>query len=305
MKILVTGGAGFIGSHIVDKYIELDHDVVIIDNLSTGVKKNINPKAKFYEMDINSKDVEDIFKEHKFDIINHHAAQMNVRVSVDDPIFDAKSNILGLLNLLNNAVKYEVKKFIFVSSGGVIYGDDVELPIIETAKKDPQSPYGISKITGEYYLKFFNKVHGLNFTTFRYANVYGPRQNPKGEAGVISIFTTKMLKNEQPIIFGDGKQTRDYVYVKDVVTANISALEKGNKEAFNIGTSVETNVNDLYDMVKSLTNYSKDVMHVEERAGELQRNALNTSKAKTLLDWEPKFNLNTGIKETIEWFKHQ
>ena len=303
MKILVTGGAGFIASHVADAYIEEGHDVVIIDNLSTGKEENLNPDAKFYNIDIRDEKVEEIFKEHNFDVVNNHAAQMNVRVSVENPILDAQVNVLGLINLLKNCVKYKVKKFIDVSSGGVIYGDDVPFPIVETAKKGPASPYGITKLTGERYVEFFSKTYGLKFSALRYSNVYGPRQNPKGEAGVISIFSTLMLKNKQPIIFGDGSQIRDYVYIKDVVAANLAVLTKGDNEAFNIGTGIETDVNGIFSVLKDAIGYPKDAKHIEAKPGDLQKNVLDNSKAKTILDWTPKFNLKEGIRQTVEWFK--
>ncbi len=304
MKILVTGGAGFIGSHIVDSLIEKGHEVVVIDNLITGQKANLNKKAIFYKIDIQDKKVEEIFKKHKFDLVNHHAAQMNVRVSVDDPIFDANNNILGLLNLLNNSAKYGVKKFIFVSSGGTIYGDDAKLPIKEDEIKAPASPYGISKITGEYYVKFFSNVHGLKYSILRYSNVYGPRQNPKGEAGVVSIFSTLMLENKTPVIFGDGKQTRDYVYVKDIVNANMLVMEgKGDNDYFNLAIQKEIDVNELFDAMSIIIGYKGKPIYAPARPGELQRNSLDISKAKKILGWKPKYTFEEGLKETVEWFK--
>lgn len=304
MKILVTGGAGFIASHIVDSLIEKGHDVVVVDNLVTGQKTNLNKKARFYEMDIQDKKVEDIFKKHKFDLVNHHAAQMNVRVSVDDPIFDANNNILGLLNLLNNSVKYGVKKFVFVSSGGTIYGDDAKLPIKEDEIKAPASPYGISKITGEYYVKFFSSVHGIKYSILRYSNVYGPRQNPKGEAGVVSIFSTLMLENKTPVIFGDGKQTRDYVYVKDIVNANMLVMDgKGDNDYFNLAIQKEIDVNQLFNAMAKIIGYKGKPSYAPARPGELQRNSLDISKAKKVLGWKPKYSFEEGLKETIEWFR--
>lgn len=304
MKILVTGGAGFIASHIVDSLIEKGHDVVVVDNLVTGQKTNLNKKARFYEIDIQDKKVEDIFKKHKFDLVNHHAAQMNVRVSVDDPIFDANNNILGLLNLLNNSVKYGVKKFVFVSSGGTIYGDDAKLPIKEDEIKAPASPYGISKITGEYYVKFFSSVHGIKYSILRYSNVYGPRQNPKGEAGVVSIFSTLMLENKTPVIFGDGKQTRDYVYVKDIVNANMLVMDgKGDNDYFNLAIQKEIDVNQLFNAMAKIIGYKGKPSYAPARPGELQRNSLDISKAKKVLGWKPKYSFEEGLKETIEWFR--
>lgn len=304
MKIIVTGGCGFIGSNLVDELIKLNHDVVVIDNLSTGKKENLNKKAKFYLADIRDKEkIDEIFKKEMPSIVNHHAAQIDVRKSVSDPAFDASINIIGLINLLQLSVKYQVKKFINVSSGGVIYGDDATLPILENESKNPLSPYGISKLTGEYYLNFFNKIYGLKYTTFRYSNVYGPRQDPYGEAGVISIFANLMLNNKEPIIFGDGNQTRDYVFVKDVVNANIIALEKGENEAFNIGTMKETSVNELFSFLKEIISFKGNPKHAPARPGELLRNCLNNQKAINLLGWKPKYDLKHGLRETIDWIK--
>lgn len=304
MKVLVTGGAGFIGSHIVDGYLVEGHNVVVIDNLSSGKKENIHKKTKFYCLDITDKaKLKNIFEAEHFDIVNHHAAQIDVRKSVSDPLFDAHTNIIGLLNLLQNSVAHRVKRFIFASSGGVIYGDDAVLPIQEHAKKNPLSPYGISKLTSEYYLNFYHTVYGLSFTILRYSNVYGPRQNPHGEAGVISIFSRLMLQGKKPTIFGDGAQTRDYVYVKDIVYANLLALEKGDNEAFNIGTGKETNVNELFEIIKRIVGYKGKVKYEKARAGELLRNCLDITKANKKLGWKPRHSLEQGLKETIDWMR--
>jgi len=303
-KILVTGGAGFIGSHVVDGYIDAGHEVVIVDNLASGKLENVNKKASFYQMDItDTSKIDRIFETERFDIVNHHAAQIDVRKSVLNPVFDANTNILGLLNLLENCVKYKIKKFIFVSSGGVIYSDDAVLPIQEESAKNPISPYGITKLTSEFYLGFYSKVHGLPFTSLRYSNVYGPRQNPQGEAGVIAIFSNLMLQENQPIIYGDGNKTRDYVYVKDVLNANLLALEKGDNGAYNIGTGVETSVNELFSKLKMIIGYRQGVKYENDRPGELLRNSLNVEKAKHGLNWVPKYDLESGLKETVEWLK--
>ncbi len=303
MKILVTGGAGFIGSNLVDALIEQGHNVVIIDNLSTGKKENINKKAKFYKANIQDKNIEGIFKKEMPDIVDHHAAQIDVRKSVADPGFDAGINIIGLINLLQLSSKYKVKKFINVSSGGVIYAEGAKLPIKEDEKKGPISPYGISKLTGEYYVNFFHKIYGLKYTTMRYSNVYGKRQDPMGEAGVISIFSNLLLQNKQPTIFGDGKQTRDYVYVKDVVSANVLAMEKGDNEAFNIGTGIQTDVTALFKTMQDIIGFKGEPVYAPSRPGELLKNCLDNSKAKKLLGWQPRYTLKEGMKETIEWVK--
>ncbi len=224
MKILVTGGAGFIASHIADAFIEEGHSVHILDNLSSGFEKNINPKASFIKADIRDKSLSKIFEKEKFDVINHHAAQMDVRRSVADPAFDAEINILGTINLLQNAVKYKVSKFMFASTGGAIYGEQEYFPADEKHPTAPLSPYGISKLSVEKYLFFYKAQYDLNYSILRYANIYGPRQNPHGEAGVVAIFSKKLLNGEQPVINGEGKQTRDYTFVKDVVKANLLAL---------------------------------------------------------------------------------
>lgn len=303
MKILVTGGAGFIASNLVDELISQGHDVAIIDNLSTGKKVNINKKARFYKADIRDKSLEKIFAKEKPEVVNHHAAQIDVRHSVEDPIYDANINIFGLLNLLKLSRQFNVRKFINVSSGGVIYGEDARLPIKEEEMKKPISPYGIAKLTAEFYVRFYHRIHGLKFTSVRYSNVYGKRQDPLGEAGVVAIFSNLMLSNKQPTIFGDGKQTRDYIYVRDVVNANILALTKGDNEEFNIGTRKETDVNQLFQTIKKITGYTGNPNYAPARPGELNRSCLDNSKAKKLLGWQPSYSLEDGLKETISWVK--
>lgn len=302
MKILITGGAGFIGSNVADKLVELGHKVVIVDNLSTGKNEYVNPKAVFYKMDIRDKKLESIFKKEKPDIVNHHAAQMDVRVSVEKPDYDADINLMGLLNILQNCVKYKVKKVIYISSGGVVYGE-TDKACKETDKKDPQSPYGITKLTGETYLYFYSKVYGLKFTSLRYSNVYGPRQDPHGEAGVVAIFSRLMIANKEATIFGDGKQSRDFVFVKDVVDANIKSLKKGDGEAYNIGTGNPTSVNELFDRLSKIAGYNQKPKHVAARPGELLINYLDVKKAKKELNWSPKHSSEQGLKETFNWIK--
>jgi UDP-glucose 4-epimerase len=300
LNILVTGGAGFIGSNVVDRYIELGHNVVIVDNLSTGKKSNLNPKAVFYKVDVQDR-LDKIFEKHKFDIVNHHAAQMDVRKSVEDPLFDAKVNILGIINVLENCVKHKVRKVIFISSGGVVYGQPKKMPPNEDFPYAPESPYGVSKVTSEFYLRYYSAVHGLNFTALRYSNVYGPRQNPEGEAGVVAIFSRQMLKNGTCKIFGDGKQTRDYVFVGDVVEANVAALTKGEGNSFNIGTGVRTSVLDLFNRLAKITGYKILPDYMPARKGELLENYLDASKAKKTLAWSPKISIDDGLKRTAEW----
>lgn len=302
MNILVTGGCGFIGSHIVDAYIDLGHSVWVIDNLSTGDIKNLNPKAKLIEIDITNSDIEKIFKQVKLDAINHHAAQINVRTSVSDPVFDAKVNILGSLNLITLAVKHHVKRFIFASSGGTVYGEPSQLPITEEFSINPSSPYGISKATTEKYLTLYANMDDLDYVILRYSNVYGPRQISKSEAGVISIFIEHILKHEECTIFGDGNQTRDYVYVGDVVTANTAALDC-KADVFNIGTGIETKVNDLVDILTDITNHDIPHKHNDPRSGEVLRNVLDNGKAISIIKWQPRISLKQGIRKTFEYFQ--
>jgi len=305
MNILVTGGAGFIGSNIVDEYLRAGHTVVIVDNLSTGKIDNVNPNAKFHAIDLRDPAIETVFKELKIDVINHHAAQMDVRKSVADPRIDASVNILGLLNVMELGVRYGVKKVIFSSTGGAIYGEQDSFPADEKHPLRPLSPYGITKLATEKYLYFYNAVYGIEHVILRYANIYGPRQNPHGEAGVIAIFADKMLKGEQPVINGDGKQTRDYVYVSDVVRANVLALTYPSSDIFNIGTGVESDVNMLFRTIKKFSGATCEEKHAEAKKGEQMRSVIDHSKARKILGWEPTVTLDDGLKKTVEFFKEK
>lgn len=305
MNILVTGGAGFIASHIVDAYIKEGHNVVIVDNLVTGRKENINPKATFYEMDIRDPKIEELIKKHNIEVINHHAAQMDVRKSVEDPIYDAEINVLGVLNLLEGAKKHKIKKFIFASTGGAIYGEQDYFPADENHPLRPISPYGITKLTTEKYLYYYNVEFNLTYAVLRYANVYGPRQNPHGEAGVVAIFTNKMLKGEKPIINGDGTQTRDFVYVGDVVRANLLALNKIENEIYNIGTGIETDINTLFRIIRNYINPDIPEEHGPAKPGEQKRSCLSYLKIKSALGWEPQVTIEEGLKKTVDYFKKQ
>lgn len=302
-NILVTGGAGFIGSHIVDKYIECGHKVWILDNLSTGKIENINPKAELIKMDIRDKNIETIFKKVNFDIVNHHAAQINIRTSVENPIEDAEMNILGTINLLENIKKHNVKKIIFASSGGAIYGE-CDIPKDENSEKVPDSPYGIAKYTNEMYIKFYAKNYKLNYSILRYGNVYGPRQNNEGEAGVISIFFTKMLFNEDVNIFGDGEQVRDYVYVGDVVEANYQSLFLEGNNITNVATGEKTSVNELFKCQKELSNFEKYPKYLPARIGEIKNSTLNIEKMKKDLKINPK-NLKEGLTFTYNFYNEK
>jgi len=305
VKILVTGGAGFIGSHITDGFINQGHDVVVIDNLEAGNIANLNPKAKFYLIDIRAEQIDKIFSIEKFDIVCHHAAQMDVRRSVKEPLFDADVNVKGTLNLLQNAVKYKVKRFMFASTGGAIYGDQDVFPCDETHPTRPVSPYGITKLAVEKYLFFYAREYNLKYTIFRYANVYGPRQNPHGEAGVVAIFTERLLKGEKPVINGDGLQTRDYVFVKDVVRANMAGLNIDGNNIFNVGTGIETDVNTLFSMINKAIGADAEEKHGPAKPGEQQRSVISFDKAKKVLEWEPSRSLEQGIEETVNFFKNK
>jgi UDP-glucose 4-epimerase len=306
MNILVTGGAGFIASHIVDAYIALGHSVSVIDDLSTGRRENLNPKAKFHKLDIrDAPAVRRLFADGGFDVVNHHAAQMDVRRSVADPVFDASVNILGVLTLLESAVAAGVRRVIFASSGGAIYGDQDYFPADELHPTRPISPYGVAKLATEQYLYYYRAVHSVGSVCLRYANVYGPRQNPEGEAGVVAIFASKMLRREQPVINGDGTQTRDYVYVADVVRANVLALGHNDPAVFNVGTGMETDVNRLFTALRSATGAGCPERHAEAKRGEQRRSVLDNNRIKKELGWEPGVSLDEGIAATVEYFRRR
>ncbi|MEX0685058.1 MAG: NAD-dependent epimerase/dehydratase family protein [Balneolales bacterium] len=303
MKILVSGGGGFIGSHIVDALLTEGHTVHVIDDLSGGFVRNLNPKAIFHKVDIRSDEVADIWKEHRFEVLYHCAAQMDVRRSVADPIFDADINILGFLNLLESGRTNGLKKVIFSSTGGAIYGEPDYTPQDEDHPTRPMSPYGITKLTTENYLSFYKDTHGIDFVVLRYANVYGPRQNAHGEAGVVAIFTERMLAETTCFINGDGSQTRDYVYVGDVVQANIKALDYAGNGVFNVGTGVETSVLDLFLSLKEITGSSIPQKHADGKPGEQQRSVVDTRKIQKELGWQQTYDLEAGLAKTVDWFK--
>src|SRR3990167_9120784 len=314
MNILITGGAGFIGSNAADRFIREGHQVIVVDNLITGKLKNLNPKAKLYKIDIKNREgLEGIFKENKIDIINHHAAQMDVRKSVDDPIYDADVNILGSLNLLQLAVKYKIKKFIFASTGGAVYGEQDYFPADEKHPQNPLSPYGISKLAIEKYLYFYKTIYNLNHTILRYANVYGPRQDPHGEAGVVAIFAKKILKGEPPIINGDGGQTRDYTFVEDVVEANVLAIKACSELSesndlngiYNIGTGIETSVNELCNIMLKISETASKPIHGPAKIGEQRRSVISYSKINNECGWTPKYSLKDGLSKTIKFFEEE
>lgn len=304
MRILVTGGAGFIASHIVDAYLSAGHEVTVADDFSSGRKQNLNSKARLATLDIRDPKISDLFQSSHFDVVNHHAAQIDVRKSMQNPSLDASINILGTLRLLDCCRTYHVKKFIFASSGGTIYGECTR-PAVEEDPSRPESPYGFSKAAAETYIRFFGKVYQLPFTILRYANVYGPRQDPYGEAGVVAIFIGKLLGQEAFTIYGTGEQERDYVYVGDVATANVAALTQGDGGTFNIGTGTATSVNALYQHVASFDPAVRQPTFAPARGGELNRSVLNAALAGTTLGWKPSHTLQQGLAETLEFFRQQ
>ncbi len=307
-NVLVTGGAGFIGSHVAQRYLAEGFGVAVLDDLSTGRREFVPDGATFVHANVCSREARELLASGQFSVLNHHAAQMDVRVSVTDPEFDARTNVLGLLNLLEGARAGGVRRVVFASSGGVIYGESDRLPHPEVAPKLPVSPYGVSKLASEYYLAAYAQVHGLAAVTLRYANVYGPRQNPHGEAGVVAIFGNR-LRGAQPLtVFGDGSQTRDYVYVDDVVEANMcatrweaTALCTLDDLAFNVGTGVETSVTQLAQAMLDASGVSVSVDHAPARAGELARSAVSVDKAMRAWGWRPAVPLAEGLKRTYQW----
>lgn len=303
MRVLVTGGAGFIASHIVDELIKLYHDVCIVDNLSSGKVKNINEEAKFYNCDITDKDkLKLIFEIQGPEIVIHHAAQIDVQTSLRKPAFDAENNIVGTINILECCREFGIRKIIYPSSAAV-YGNPRYLPVDENHPVDPISFYGISKHTPEHYIKAYAQLYDIKYTIFRYANVYGIRQDPKGEGGVISIFVDKLLNNETPFIFGDGEQTRDFIYVKDIVQANILALRKGDNEVLNISTNKAIKINGLFKVMKDISGSIASFIYKEARKGDVMHSYLDNKRAEEKLGWKVEFGLKEGLTKTIEYYK--
>jgi UDP-glucose 4-epimerase len=303
MKVLVTGGAGFIASHVVDGYIAQGHDVAIVDDLSRGSEHNLNSKARFYLGDIRNRAIlEDVFEKEKPEAINHHAAQMDVRRGVTEPVFDASVNILGSINLLELAVQHKVRRVVYISTAGAAYGEPQTLPVPEDHSVNPITPYGISKHTVEHYLFTFSFLYGLEYVVLRYGNVYGPRQSSKGEAGVFAIFCEQMLAGIQPIIYGDGKKYRDYVYVEDAVRANVAALHLGQGDAFNIGNGVPVTDYEVFAVVRDLLNKDIEPRYGSIRPGEIEKIVLDISKAARVLGWKPEIPIAEGARRTVEFF---
>ncbi len=310
-KVLVTGGAGFIASHVADAYLARGDRVWVVDDLSSGRRERVPAGAEFVEMDVADPSLLALFREVRFDLVNHHAAQIDVRVSVADPVRDARTNVLGLLNVLEAARATDVRRVVFVSSGGVVYGEPEEIPTPETAPKLPLSPYGVTKLAGEFYLNYYRRVQGMECVALRYSNVFGPRQDPHGEAGVVAIFSSRLLAGEPLTIFGDGEQTRDYVFVRDVVSANLTvsdlALEGAgglDAFAFNVGTGVRTSVLRLAEVLEAVAGRRTGRSHLPERPGELHDNALECARLRAR-GWAPRFSLEEGLRETYEFIRSQ
>jgi len=307
LKILITGGAGFIGSNLCDALIQDGHEVIVVDNLSTGYRRNLNPKAKFYELDICDPALSEVFEQEKPDLVDHHAAQISVPLSIENPLLDAEINIKGLINTLECSVRSHVKKIIYISSGGAMYGEAKEYPTTETCPPLPLSIYAINKMTGEYYLHLYKHQYDLDYTVLRYANVFGPRQVSYGETGVVSVFVEKLLASETPTICAYPENPegmiRDYVFVDDVVQANLLALDRGTGEAFNIGTNNETTTSELYMEICRQLGLNISPFKSPPRKGDLRRSRLSYDKARRILGWEPRFDLSQGITKVIEYYK--
>ncbi len=306
MKVLVTGGAGFIGSHVVDLYLEHGYQVVVVDDLSTGRERNLNPEAIFYKLDIRDAELARVFERERPDIVNHHAAQIDVRLSVADPLFDADVNVRGSLNLLENARKYGVQKFIYSSTGGAVYGEPAYLPCDEDHPIAPICPYGASKYIFEQYLYMYHVNYELDYTVLRYPNVYGPRQDPHGEAGVVAIFIGRMLSNQEVIINGDGRQERDFVYVKDCARGNLLATTSGiSSGVYNLASERGTTINEIAQILMQLTGYTQEPVHGPAKLGETRRIYLTAEKARRDLGWQLTTDLETGLEQTVAYFRGQ
>jgi UDP-glucose 4-epimerase len=304
LRVLVTGGAGFIGSHVVDALIEEGHTVVVVDDLSTGRVEHVNPQATFYHVDIRSPELAEVFQRERPDLINHHAAHADVRRSVVDPRYDADVNILGSLSLLECARQNGISKLIYASTGGAIYGEPVYLPCDEDHPLGPICPYGVSKLTVERYLSYYGHAYAFQYTVLRYPNVYGPRQDPTGEGGVVAIFSRRMLGGEQVVINGSGEQERDFLYVADVVRANILAQDRLDGQIYNLGTGVGTSVNDLFALMASKSGYAGEPFYGPQKPGETFKIYLDASKARQELNWRPETDLDEGLSRTMRSFRN-
>ncbi len=307
MRILVTGGAGFIASHVADAYVAQGHDVALVDDLSRGSRKNLNSRCRFYQTDIQDEvAIQKVFAREKPEVVNHHAAQMDVRRGVREPLFDARVNILGSLNLIKAAVEHGTRRLVYAATAGAGYGEPRQMPVPESAPINPITPYGVSKHTVEHYLFTFHALYGLEYVVLRYGNVYGPRQSSQGEAGVFAIFSQQMLAGIQPVIYGDGTKVRDYVYISDVASANVAALDRGTREIFNIGRGVPVTDHEVFCLVRdALGKQDVQPRYASKRPGEIDHICLDISKARALLDWEPRVGLREGAQWTVAYFERE
>lgn len=306
LRILVTGAAGFIGSHVVDAYVAAEHDVVGIDNFATGSPENLNPAARFHEADIcNLEKLTAILAEERPEVVNHHAAQVNIRVSVAQPMYDTEVNVVGTVSVLEASVRAGVRKVIFISSGGAVYGEASAVPTSEDAQPRPISHYGAAKLAGEHYCYVYHATKGLTYTVLRYANVYGPRQNPEGEAGVTAVFARQILEGKRPVIFGDGTKTRDYVHVSDVAAMNLLVLERGDLETFNVGTERAVSDREVFDAVARVLGYTEEPDFGDFRPGEVMHSTLDCRKARDLLGWNARVRLEEGVVGVVEYQRRQ
>lgn len=302
MNILVTGGAGFIGSHVVDAYVAEGHEVAVVDTLHTGSAAYVHPRARLYRVDVASPELKDVFARERPEVVNHHAALASVALSVRQPLLDAQVNVLGTLNVLDQAVRSGVRRVIYASTGGALYGEPDSIPVREDHPVRPLSPYGASKYAGEVYVQLYHRLHGLPYFILRYSNVFGPRQDPLGEAGIVAIFAAAMLRGQAPVIFGDGTQTRDFVYVEDVVRANLLATASAACGVVHVATGVETTVNDIHRLLAAATGYRGVPVHGPPREGDVYRICLDVTLAARTLGWRPQVAVEEGLRRTVEWF---
>lgn len=303
MKIMVSGGAGFIGGHVATACVQAGHEVVVVDDLSSGKRENVPAAAQFYRMDVRDPAMREIFERERPEVLNHHAAQMDVRRSVADPVFDARVNLIGLLNLMESGRDSGLRRVVFASSGGTVYGEQEVFPATEEHPTRPLCPYGVAKLASEQYLFFYRTTYGIPYVALRYANVYGPRQNPHGEAGVVAIFSERLLRAQDAVVNGDGLQTRDYVFVGDIVKANLLALEADYCGALNIGTGIETDVVTLFHAIREQAGSGAPEKHGPAKSGEQRRSVLDPGRAREVLGWQPTVPLERGLAETVEFFR--
>ena len=305
MNVIVTGGAGFIGSHVVDLLLDRGDQVAVVDNLSSGKRTNLDSRASLFELDVRSPELETAFRQFRPEAVFHLAAQVSVKLSVDAPVEDAEVNVKGTVNLLEQCRAFGVRRLVYISTGGALYGEPESLPCTEEHPVNPLSPYGISKYAAEKYVELYGRLHGLEYTILRFANIYGPRQDPHGEAGVVAIFSRRMLSGQDVIIFGDGRQERDFVYVEDAARACVTALERGSRQAFNIGTGVGTTVNEVFQGLSEFADYQLEATYADLRPGDVYRIYLDASKARRELGWEPRVKLDEGLRRTLDFFRER